>query len=286
MMLQRKNVYFELELHTDCCRENGILQSINQSIHWRYYYKINQSINQSIIRYNEKICHLFYRKQFPKINQSSDPSRLISQQRKAPIYATAPFLHPRINAKRPHVPAKNLQQLAYPVEMLRLVDKLEEDVIDLLPDEGAQAEKFAVYPVQHRLKIISLAGVLTVEQLQQLHRAGRGGGRERETDKSQLRTKNLYDSRLIFTFMIVHTHTAGCLLSCHNNMKGHESPRTHTHTHAGSSGLATRLTCDTNLISIHFFAICGLKSPDSSTRKKNSYTIYKRSRKKQQWAIK
>uniref|UniRef100_A0A182IZZ8 Uncharacterized protein n=1 Tax=Anopheles atroparvus TaxID=41427 RepID=A0A182IZZ8_ANOAO len=64
--------------------------------------------------------------------------------------------------------AQDLEQLRDPVMVLRLVDELVENVVDLLADERAQPEELAVHPVQHRLQEVPLPGVLRVEQLQQV----------------------------------------------------------------------------------------------------------------------
>jgi len=64
--------------------------------------------------------------------------------------------------------AEDLEQLAHAVEVLRLVDEAQEEVVDLLADEGAQPEEFAVDAVQDRLEEVPLPRVLAVKQLQQL----------------------------------------------------------------------------------------------------------------------
>lgn len=51
---------------------------------------------------------------------------------------------------------------------LRLVDELEEDVVDRPTDEGAKVEEFPVDPVEGRLEEVALAGVLAVEEFKEL----------------------------------------------------------------------------------------------------------------------
>ncbi len=64
--------------------------------------------------------------------------------------------------------AQDLEQLGDAVELLELVDEAEEDVVDLLADEGAQAQELAVDAVQDGLEEVALAGILTVEQIQDI----------------------------------------------------------------------------------------------------------------------
>lgn len=49
-----------------------------------------------------------------------------------------------------------------------------EDVVDLPADVGAQTQELSVDPVEDRFQEVSLSGILTVKQLQQLQ-AGRTG---------------------------------------------------------------------------------------------------------------
>ncbi len=63
---------------------------------------------------------------------------------------------------------EDLQELAHPVEVFRLVDELQEKVVYLLPDEGPEPEELPVDPVQHRLQKVPLSRVLAVEELEQL----------------------------------------------------------------------------------------------------------------------
>ena len=65
-------------------------------------------------------------------------------------------------------PPKNLEELADSVEVFRLVNEAEEDVVDLLPDEGSETQEFAVDSMETGLEEIPLSRVLAVEQLQQL----------------------------------------------------------------------------------------------------------------------
>jgi len=61
--------------------------------------------------------------------------------------------------------AENLEQFPDSVELLRLVDEAEEDVVDVLAYERAKAEELAVDTVQHGLEAVPLAWVLRIEQL-------------------------------------------------------------------------------------------------------------------------
>ena len=63
---------------------------------------------------------------------------------------------------------KYLQQLSNAVESFGFVDELEEHVVDRPPYVGSEVQKLAVNPVQSRFEEISFAGILRVEQLQQL----------------------------------------------------------------------------------------------------------------------
>ena len=63
---------------------------------------------------------------------------------------------------------KNLKELADSVEVFRLINEAEEDVVDLLPDEGSESQEFAVDSMETGLEEIPLTRVLAVEQLQQL----------------------------------------------------------------------------------------------------------------------
>ena len=46
----------------------------------------------------------------------------------------------------------------------------QEDVVDLLPDEGSQTQELPVDPMQDGLEEVPLPGVLAVKQLQELHK--------------------------------------------------------------------------------------------------------------------
>ena len=73
---------------------------------------------------------------------------LLQRQRKAVDYA-----------------AQDLQQLADTVKVLGLVDIPQEDVVDLLPNERPQTEKFAVDSMQNGLQKVAFARIFAVEQL-------------------------------------------------------------------------------------------------------------------------
>mmetsp|Transcript_25204 Transcript_25204/g.70452 ORF Transcript_25204/g.70452 Transcript_25204/m.70452 type:complete len:265 (-) Transcript_25204:242-1036(-) len=64
---------------------------------------------------------------------------------------------------------QDLQQLADTTVVIGLVDDLEEDVLDGAADERAEGHELAVYSVQDRFEVVPLAGVLGVEELEQLH---------------------------------------------------------------------------------------------------------------------
>lgn len=70
--------------------------------------------------------------------------------------------------------AEDLEQLGDPVVALRLVDELEEDVVDRPTDEGAEVEEFAVDSVEGRLEEVALAGILAVEEFEELQRSQSG----------------------------------------------------------------------------------------------------------------
>ena len=53
---------------------------------------------------------------------------------------------------------------------LCLVYKVVEDVVDLLPDVGSQAEELPIYSVKSCLQEISLSRILGVEQSQKLNK--------------------------------------------------------------------------------------------------------------------
>lgn len=44
----------------------------------------------------------------------------------------------------------------------------QENVVDLLPDEGPQPQELSIYPMQNGLEKIPLSWVLAVKELQQL----------------------------------------------------------------------------------------------------------------------
>lgn len=49
--------------------------------------------------------------------------------------------------------------------MFGLVDEPQEDVVDLFPYEGTQAQELAVDAVQHRLQEVALPRVFRVKQI-------------------------------------------------------------------------------------------------------------------------
>ena len=53
---------------------------------------------------------------------------------------------------------------------LCLVYKVVEDVVDLFPDVGSQAQELAIYSVKGGLQEISLSWILRVEQSQKLNK--------------------------------------------------------------------------------------------------------------------
>lgn len=65
-------------------------------------------------------------------------------------------------------PAQYFKQLADAVEVLRLVDKTQKNVVNLFANERAQTEEFSVDAVQHGLQEVPFPRILRVEQLQQL----------------------------------------------------------------------------------------------------------------------
>jgi hypothetical protein len=62
--------------------------------------------------------------------------------------------------------SEDLEELSDPVVALRLVDELEEDVVDRAANEGAEVEELAVDAVEGRLEEVSLARVFTVEEFE------------------------------------------------------------------------------------------------------------------------
>eukprot|EP00050_Salpingoeca_kvevrii_P003372 m.223265 g.223265 ORF g.223265 m.223265 type:complete len:608 (-) comp10822_c3_seq1:2384-4207(-) len=64
--------------------------------------------------------------------------------------------------------AENLEELGDAVVVARLVDKLEEDVVDGAADKRAQRQKLAVNAVQRRLEKVTLAGIFTAKKLEEL----------------------------------------------------------------------------------------------------------------------
>jgi hypothetical protein len=51
---------------------------------------------------------------------------------------------------------------------LRLVDKLEKDVIDALPDEAAKVEKFVVYSMKDRFKEVAFPRIFGIKDVEEL----------------------------------------------------------------------------------------------------------------------
>jgi hypothetical protein len=82
--------------------------------------------------------------------------------------------------------AEDLEQLGDAVVALRLVDKLEENVVDRPPDEGPEIEELAVYPVERRLEEVALARVLAVKELEQLLQSSRSGAGQRLGERVDL----------------------------------------------------------------------------------------------------
>lgn len=58
---------------------------------------------------------------------------------------------------------KDLEQLGDTIVPLRLVDELEEHVVDGPSNERSQVEEFPVDPMQSSLEEVTLARILTVE---------------------------------------------------------------------------------------------------------------------------
>lgn len=50
-------------------------------------------------------------------------------------------------SKSNKLPAQNLQKLTNAVKMFRFVDKFEKNMVNLLPYESTQSQKFAIYPM-------------------------------------------------------------------------------------------------------------------------------------------
>lgn len=64
--------------------------------------------------------------------------------------------------------SKNLQQLSDTVVALRLIDELEEDIVDRSSDECSKIEEFAINSVKRGFKKVALSWVFAVKKLQQL----------------------------------------------------------------------------------------------------------------------
>lgn len=62
--------------------------------------------------------------------------------------------------------AEDLEELGNAVELLDLVDEAQEDVVDLLANEGAQTEELAIDAVKNGLEEVAFARVLAVEELE------------------------------------------------------------------------------------------------------------------------
>lgn len=60
------------------------------------------------------------------------------------------------------------KELSHSIEMLRFIDKPEEDVVGLLSDERPHSQELPVNPVQDGLQEVTLSWVFTVEKLQEL----------------------------------------------------------------------------------------------------------------------
>ena len=64
--------------------------------------------------------------------------------------------------------SQNLQELSDPIVSFRLVNEIEEHVVDASPDGSSQVEELPVYPMQRCLEEIALAGVLGIEEFEQV----------------------------------------------------------------------------------------------------------------------
>ena len=62
--------------------------------------------------------------------------------------------------------SENLQELGDPVESLRLIDELEEDIVDGASDVRSEIQEFPVDPVQRCLEEIPFAWIFRVEEFQ------------------------------------------------------------------------------------------------------------------------
>lgn len=78
---------------------------------------------------------------------------------------------------------EDLEELGDSVVALRLVDELEEDVVDRAANEGAEVEEFAVDAVEGRLEEVALPGILAVEEFEELQ-----GSRKRTESVLVVRT--------------------------------------------------------------------------------------------------
>lgn len=130
--------------------------------------------------------------------------------------------------------SEDLEQFCNAVVALRLVDELEEDVVDRPADEGPEVEELAVDPVERRLEKVALSGVLAVKELKELRRlGGRGrgerGGRGRGECNGSAHAAAMFEGK-----------------------------------REGA------LTCKTNPWSMYFLAVLVLKSGLSTNRRKNS----------------
>jgi hypothetical protein len=72
---------------------------------------------------------------------------------------------PKTLKKKRYKPSKDLEQLGNAVEVFSLVDESQKYMVDLFPDESAEAEELAVDAVEHRLQKVTLSWVLAVEQV-------------------------------------------------------------------------------------------------------------------------
>uniref|UniRef100_A0A1I8IGB6 DH domain-containing protein n=1 Tax=Macrostomum lignano TaxID=282301 RepID=A0A1I8IGB6_9PLAT len=59
--------------------------------------------------------------------------------------------------------AQNLKQLANTIELLSLIDEPQENIINLLPNESSQAEKFAIDSVENSFQKVALSRIFAVE---------------------------------------------------------------------------------------------------------------------------
>lgn len=64
--------------------------------------------------------------------------------------------------------SEDLEKLSNPVMSFRLVDKVEEDIVNRPSNEGAKIKEFAIDTVQGRLEKIALTRILRVKELEEI----------------------------------------------------------------------------------------------------------------------